>query len=94
SPPPPTRKKLLRPRKKRSELLLPAAAIRGLLRDACGPREGLEVQGEAAAALRAGCEAQLLALFEDLGLCALHAKRISVHAADLNLVRCLRLGQG
>ncbi|XP_063998009.1 uncharacterized protein LOC135174606 [Pogoniulus pusillus] len=98
-PPPPSRppapwKKLLRPPKKRSELLLPSAAIRGLLRGVCGLRASVEVQGEAVAALRAGCEAQLLALFEDLRLCAGHAERVAVHAADLSLLRCLRLGRG
>ncbi|NXX48335.1 H3 protein, partial [Tricholaema leucomelas] len=92
--PPALRKKVLRPPKKRSELLLPSAAIRGLLRGVCGLRESVEVKGEAVAALRAGCEAQLLALFEDLRLCAVHAKRIAVHAADLNLLRCLRMGRG
>ncbi|NXN18695.1 H3 protein, partial [Indicator maculatus] len=88
---PTLRKKLLRRRKKRSELLLPAGAIRGLLRGLSG---GAQVKGEAAAALQAGCEAQLLALFEALGLCALHAKRAAIHAADLNLVRCLQLRRG
>ncbi|XP_068026121.1 histone H3.Y-like [Melanerpes formicivorus] len=133
SGPPALRRKLLRPRKKRSEALVPAAAIRGLLRglpaglavngeavavngeavavngeavavngeavavngEAVAVNgEAVAVNGEAVAALQAGCQAQLLALFEAWGLCALHAQRAAVRAADLNLVRCLQRRRG
>ncbi|NXG60971.1 H3 protein, partial [Hemiprocne comata] len=65
-----------------------------LVRGLSGPRAGFGVQGAAVAALREGCEAHLLALLEDWGLCALHAKRAAVRIADVSLVRCLRLRRG
>ncbi|NXG70011.1 H3 protein, partial [Baryphthengus martii] len=86
---PALRKKLRLPRKKRLELL-PAAAFRQLVQSFAVVRGGLGVQGGAVAALREGCEAHLLALLEEWGLCALHAKRVAVRVADVNLVRCLR----
>ncbi|NXD88721.1 H3 protein, partial [Halcyon senegalensis] len=82
-------KKLRFPRKKPSQLL-PAAAFRRLVRSFALVQGGFGVQGVAVAALREACEAHLLALLEEWGLCALHAKRIAVRAADVNLVRCLR----
>ncbi|NXL08231.1 H3 protein, partial [Mesembrinibis cayennensis] len=47
------------------------------------------LHGAAVAALREGCEVHLLALLEERGLCALHAKRSVVQTADVSLVRCL-----
>ncbi|NWI70097.1 H3 protein, partial [Todus mexicanus] len=88
-PLPPLWKKLRLPRKKNLELL-PAAPFRRLLRSFAVVQGGFWVQGAAVAALREGCEAHLLALLEEWGLCALHAKRAAVRAADVNLVRCLR----
>ncbi|NXK46494.1 H3 protein, partial [Chauna torquata] len=78
-----TLRKKLRSSWKRSLWLFPLTSIRGLLR-------GFGVHAAAAAALRAGCEAHLLALLEDWGLCARHAKRVAVEAADVRLVRCLQ----
>ncbi|NXI68298.1 H31 protein, partial [Anseranas semipalmata] len=69
--------------RKRSLQLLPTASVRRLLR-------GFGVHAAAVAALRAGCEAHLLALLEDWGLCARHAKRVAVEAADVRLVRCIQ----
>ncbi|NXF42031.1 H31 protein, partial [Nyctibius bracteatus] len=70
---------------------LPAASFRGLLRDFPVVRQGFGVHGVAVAALREGCEAHLLSLLEEWGLCALHAKRAAVQIADVSLVRCLRV---
>ncbi|NXE30637.1 H3 protein, partial [Ardeotis kori] len=90
---PPLRKKFgfLR---KRSPRLLPAASLRELARGFFQSREGFGVQAAAAAALREGCEAHLLALLEEWGLCALHAGRAAVRRADVHLVRCLRVKRG
>ncbi|XP_009986735.1 PREDICTED: histone H3-like [Tauraco erythrolophus] len=55
---------------------------------------GLYGPAAAVAALREGCEAHLLALLEEWGLCALHAKRVAVRAADVSLVKCLRVKRG
>ncbi|NXU24201.1 H3 protein, partial [Thalassarche chlororhynchos] len=86
-------KKLRLPRKKTLKLL-PAASFCGLVRGFSVSRESFGVQAAAVAALREGCEAQLLALLEEWGLCALHAKRAAVQTADVSLVRCLRVKRG
>ncbi|NXF65112.1 H3 protein, partial [Ciccaba nigrolineata] len=82
-------KKLRVSRKKPLELL-PAASFCGLVRGFSVSRKGFGVHGAAVAALREGCEAHLLALLEEWGLCALHAKRAVVQIADVRLVRCLQ----
>ncbi|NWX75671.1 H3 protein, partial [Alca torda] len=79
---------------KKNPQLLPAAFSRGLARCFSAARAGFGVHGAAVAALREGCEAYLLALLEEWGLCALHAKRASVRAADVNLVKCLQVKRG
>ncbi|NWI22547.1 H3 protein, partial [Sula dactylatra] len=84
----------LRHSRKKTLKLLPAASFRGLARSVSVHREGFGLQAGAAAALREGCEAQLLALLEEWGLCALHAKRSTVQTADVSLVRCLRVKRG
>ncbi|NXT30529.1 H3 protein, partial [Syrrhaptes paradoxus] len=80
-------KKLRFSRKKTSQLL-PEASFRELVRGCCGIREGFGVHAAAVAALREACEAHLLALLEEWGLCALHAKRSSIRSADVSLVKC------
>ncbi|KAM6233290.1 uncharacterized protein LJ264_014502 [Porphyrio hochstetteri] len=73
--------------------LFPAASIHVLVRSF--PSTGRKWLGAgAAAALREGCEAHLLAVLEEWGLCALHAKRSVVRMADVSLVRCLRVRRG
>ncbi|NXV53290.1 H3 protein, partial [Uria aalge] len=79
---------------KKNPQLLPVAFSRGLARRFSTSRAGFGAHGAAVAALREGCEAHLLALLEEWGLCALHAKRAAVRAADVNLVKCLRVKRG
>ncbi|NXA21445.1 H3 protein, partial [Ibidorhyncha struthersii] len=86
--------KKLRLSQKKNPKLLPGALFYGLLRGFLGSRESFGVQGAAVAALREGCEAHLLALLEEWGLCALHAKRAAVQTADVSLVRSLRVKRG
>ncbi|NWU88472.1 H3 protein, partial [Upupa epops] len=86
--PPTLWKKLLRGRKKPPGLL-PSAAFQRLVRSLLSSR-GFSMQGPAVAALREGCEAQLVALLEDWRLCALHAKRTALQVADVKLARCLQ----
>lgn len=76
-------RKKLRFSRKRFFLRLPRAFIRRLLGEF-----GLHVA--AWAALQAGCEVYLLTLLENWGLCARHAKRVAVEAADVRLVRCIQ----
>ncbi|NXW56697.1 H3 protein, partial [Eurystomus gularis] len=83
--------KKLRVSQKKSLESFSAGAFRRLLRGFPAGQEQVGVQGAAVAALREGCEVHLLALLEEWGLCALHAKRAAVRAADVSLVRCLRV---
>uniref|UniRef100_A0A8B9BBI6 Core Histone H2A/H2B/H3 domain-containing protein n=1 Tax=Anser brachyrhynchus TaxID=132585 RepID=A0A8B9BBI6_9AVES len=76
-------RKKLRFSRKRSFLRLPAAFLRRLL-------GGFGIHAAALAALQVGCEVHLLALLEAWGLCARHAKRVAVEAADVRLVRCIQ----
>ncbi|XP_014804765.1 PREDICTED: histone H3-like [Calidris pugnax] len=102
-PPPPRAPSLwekLRFSRKKAPKLLPEALLVGLvrglspLRGGFGARGGFGVRGAALAALREGCEAQMLGLLEEWGLCALHAKRAALRTADIRLVRCLRVKRG
>ncbi|NXP12210.1 H3 protein, partial [Thinocorus orbignyianus] len=93
-PGPPALWRRLRLQQKKTLNSLPAASFSRLLRGFSPIREGFGVQGAAVGALREGCEAHLLALLEDWGLCALHAGRDTLQASDLSLVRCLRLKRG
>ncbi|NXG89028.1 H3 protein, partial [Stercorarius parasiticus] len=86
-------KKLCLSRKKNPKLL-PTASLRGLVRHFSVIQAGFGVHGAAVAALQEGCEAYLLALLEEWGLCALHAKRAAVQTADVNLVKCLQVKRG
>ncbi|NWH25470.1 H3 protein, partial [Grus americana] len=87
----PTLWQKLRLSRKKHLKLLPVASFCGLVRGFSVTWEGFGVQAAAVAALREGCEAHLLALLEEWGLCALHAKRSAVRTADVSLVRCLRV---
>ncbi|NXG40196.1 H3 protein, partial [Dromaius novaehollandiae] len=80
----------LRASSKRPPWLLPASSLQRLLRGVPGVQKGFGVQAAAVTALQAGCEVHLLALLQDWGQCALHAKRAVVRAADVKLVKCLR----
>ncbi|NXS48671.1 H3 protein, partial [Balaeniceps rex] len=86
--------KKLRLSQKKTLKLLPAASFCGLVRGFPVIRKGFGVHGAAVAALREGCEVHLLALLEEWGLCALHAKRSAVRTADVSLVRCLQVKRG
>lgn len=48
------------------------------------------MQSKAITALQEAPEAYLAELFEDLNLCAIHAKRVTIMPGDLNLVRRVR----
>ncbi|NXN43836.1 H3 protein, partial [Rhinoptilus africanus] len=93
-PRPLTLRERLRLSQKKNSQLLPMAFFRGLVRCSSATQEGFGVHGAAVAALREGCEAHLLALLEEWGLCALHAKRAAVQTADVNLVKCLQVKRG
>lgn len=47
-------------------------------------------QAEALLALQEAAEAHLISLFEDSNLCAIHAKRVTLMAKDMQLARRIR----
>ncbi len=53
-------------------------------------RHDLRFQTTAIFALQEACEAYLTGLFEDTNLCALHAKRVTIYAKDMQLARRIR----
>ena len=50
----------------------------------------MRFQSLALSALQEASEAYLVGLFEDTNLCAIHAKRVTVMAKDMQLARRLR----
>jgi len=51
---------------------------------------GLRYQSAAIEALQVACETYLTGLFEDVNLCAVHAKRVTIMPKDITLARRLR----
>ncbi len=52
--------------------------------------QGLRFQTSAVAALQEAAEAYLVQLYEDVNLCAIHAKRVTIQPKDVGLVNRLR----
>jgi len=50
----------------------------------------LRMQSAALGALQEAAEAYLVGLFEDANVCAIHAKRITIYAKDIQLARRIR----
>ena len=53
-------------------------------------RQPYRWQGSAILALQEASEAHLVTIFEEANLCALHAKRVTIKPADMQLARRLR----
>jgi histone H3 len=53
-------------------------------------KNDLRFQSSAIDALQESAEAYLVSLFEDTNLCAIHAKRVTIQAKDMQLARRLR----
>jgi len=76
---------------KSTDLLLRKAPFQRLVRElATGHKEGLRWQASAVAALQEATESYVTGLLSDSNLCALHAKRVTLMARDLQLARRLR----
>ncbi|KAG6836758.1 hypothetical protein H0H93_003677 [Arthromyces matolae] len=81
-----------------SNLLIPKSSFYRLVReislnmltDETLPESGLRWQQSALEALQEASEAFLVYLFEDVNLCALHAKRATIMQRDIQLARRLR----
>ena len=65
---------------------LPALRAGGL----AGVNDGRALQNSALLALQEATEAFLVSLFEDTGLCAIHAGRVTIMPKDIQLARRLR----
>jgi len=76
---------------KSTELLIRKLPFQRLVREiAQHIKTELRFQGTAVAALQEASEAYLVGLFEDTNLCAIHAKRVTIMARDVQLARRIR----
>lgn len=76
---------------KSTELLIRKLPFQRLVREiAADFKLDLRFQSNAIAALQEAAETYLVGLFEDSNLCAIHAKRCTVMAKDIQLARRIR----
>jgi len=76
---------------KSTDMLIPRAPFQRLVRDICaGIDNELRFQANALVALQEAAEAYTVGVLEDAGVCAIHAKRVTVTKADMQLARRLR----
>jgi len=76
---------------KSTELLIRKLPFQRLVREIAQDfKTELRFQGTAVAALQEASEAYLVGLFEDTNLCAIHAKRVTIMAKDIQLARRIR----
>lgn len=74
-----------------TDLLIRKLPFQRLVRElAQDYKTDLRFQGGAVLALQEAAEAYLVGLFEDTNLCALHAKRVTITAKDMQLARRIR----
>ena len=74
-------------------LLIPRLPFARLVKDVTEPLtriEGIRWSSKAMEALQNSAEAYLVQLFEDVNLCALHAKRVTIMPRDIHLSRRIR----
>jgi histone H3 len=76
---------------KSTELLIRKLPFQRLVREIAQDfKTDLRFQGSAIAALQEASEAYLVGLFEDVNLCAVHAKRVTIMTKDMSLARRIR----
>lgn len=76
---------------KSTELLIRKLPFQRLVREiAQEAKTDLRFQSTAIAALQEAAEAYLVSLFEDVNLCAIHAKRVTIMVRDIQLARRIR----
>ncbi|KAJ0570872.1 putative transcription factor Hap3/NF-YB family [Helianthus annuus] len=81
----------IRKYQKTTELLIRKAPFQRLVREiAQALKSDLRFQSHAVLALQEAAEAYLVGLFEDTNLCAIHAKRVTIMAKDIQLVLRIR----
>ncbi|XP_037398825.1 histone H3-like centromeric protein A [Pygocentrus nattereri] len=82
----------IRKYQKSTDLLLRKGPFSRLVREVCQmfSQEHLKWQAYALMALQEAAEAFLVRLFSDANLCAIHAKRVTLYARDIQLARRIR----
>ena len=77
---------------KSTRLLIRKRPFQCLVKESVGKFSNgdLRCQSAAILALQEASEAYLVGLFEDMNLCALHAKRVTIMPSDLRLARRIR----
>lgn len=81
----------IRKYQKSTDLLLRKLPFQRLIREIAQDfKSDLRFQSTAILALQEAAEAYLVSLFEDSNLCAIHAKRITIHPKDVALARRIR----
>ncbi len=76
---------------KSTELLIRKLPFQRLVREIAQEcKADLRFQSTAIAALQEAAEAYLVSLFEDVNLCAIHSKRVTIMARDIHLARRIR----
>ena len=76
---------------KSTELLIRRLPFQRLVREIAQDMKGrLNFASRAILALQEAAEAYLIGLFEDINLCAIHAKCITIMPKDIQLARCIR----
>jgi histone H3 len=76
---------------KSTELLIRKLPFQRLVRDIAGEfKRDIRFQSSAIGALQEATEHFLTNLFTDTNLCAIHAKRVTIQAKDIQLARRLR----
>ena len=76
---------------KSTELLIRKLPFQRLVRElAQEDHADLRFQSTAIAALQEAAEAYLVSLFEDVNLCAIHSKRVTIMVRDIQLARRIR----
>ena len=74
---------------KSTDLLLPRASFARLVRDELYKYGDFRIESLALMAVQESCENYLVHLFEASQLCAIHARRVTLHPADLLLAKKL-----
>lgn len=81
----------IRKYQKSTDLLIRKLPFQRLVREiAAEMKNDIRFQSTAILALQEASEAYLVGLFEDTNLCAIHAKRVTIMAKDIQLARRIR----
>ena len=81
----------IRKYQKSTDLLIRKLPFQRLVREIAHDfKSNLRFQSIAVLALQEAAEAYLVALFEDINMCAIHAKRVTIMPKDMQLARRIR----